>query len=322
MNKYITYFSPLERGRFYLNDILDIDFQMIERLLKNTFSYKTRGVLTLLVILLFSFNGFSQVANDAIGSRSVAMGGVSVTLSDLWSANNNQAGLGFTKELAGGIYYENRFLLKETAYKAGVFVLPTKSGAIGLNVASFGYSAYSETKAGLSYGQRFGDKFSIGMQLNYLNTRLTQEYGSNNAITGAVGLIAKLNKELTMGVHVYNPTKSNLADYDNERIPTVMKIGLDYRFSEKVIFALETEKANNHDALVRFGVEYRVLEMLYLRGGISTKPTLASFGFGLKLKDFKIALSSSFHQTLGITPSISIIYVRAKRSKKSTTPSI
>ena len=110
----------------------------------------------------------AQVANDAIGSRSVAMGGVSVTLTDLWAVNNNQAGLGFVTELSGGIYYENRFLLKETAYKGGVFVLPTKVGAIGVSVTSFGYSAYSETKAGISYGQRFGDKFSIGMQLNYL----------------------------------------------------------------------------------------------------------------------------------------------------------
>ena len=309
MNKYTAYCSPLERGRFYLNEFT------------NSFINKIRGVLTLLVILFFSANTFSQVANDAVGSRSVAMGGVTTTLTDLWSANNNQAGLGFVTELSGGIYYENRFLLKETAYKAGVFVLPTKVGAIGISVASFGYSAYSETKAGLSYGQRFGDKFSIGIQLNYLNTSLSQEYGSNNTVTGAVGLIAKLSDELRMGVHVYNPTRTSLADYDNEKIPTVMKLGLDYRFSKKVIFVIETEKSLDYKAVVRFGIEYQVLDVLYLRGGISTNPTLSVFGFGLNLKDFKIDLSSSFHQTLGITPSISLIYVKSKKAKKSV-PSI
>ena len=199
-----------------------------------------------LFIFLHSFQQIKgQVSNDVVGSRSIAMGGASVTLSDLWAANNNQAGLGFTKELAGGIYYENRFLLKETAYRAGVFVLPTKVGAIGLNVASFGYSAYSETKVGLSYGQRFGDKFSIGMQINYLNTHLTQQYGSNNALTGAVGLIAKLSEELTMGVHLYNPTKAKLADYDKERIATVMKFGLDYRFSKKSYIYYRNREGNN-----------------------------------------------------------------------------
>jgi hypothetical protein len=275
------------------------------------------------IILLYAFQEVSaQVDNNSIGSRSVAMGGVSTTLTDLWSANNNQAGLGFTKELAGGIYYENRFLLKETAYKAGVFVLPTKIGAIGLNVASFGYKAYSETKAGISYGQRFGDKFAIGMQLNYLSTRLTQQYGSNNAITGAVGLIANLSDELRVGVHLYNPTKTKLADYNGERIPTVMKFGLDYRFSEKVIFIIEAEKVTDYQALVRFGVEYQMLEILYLRGGIATSPTLASFGFGLKLKDFKVDLSSSFHQTLGLIPSISLVYVKNKVKNKVVVPGI
>ena len=264
----------------------------------------------------------AQIGNDFIGARSAAMGGYNVTLSDVWSSNNNQAGLGFMEEMATGIYYENRFLLKETGYKAGAFVLPVKTGAFGISVTSFGYSAYSETKAGLSYGQRFGNKFSLGVQMNYLNTSLTQEYGSKTTITGAIGLIARLNKELSLGVHVYNPNRSKLAEYDNERVPTIMKLGLDYRFSEKVMVAVSTEKDLDVDGVVNAGLEYHITEILYLRGGISTNPTQYAFGFGMQLKDFKVDLSSSFHQTLGITPGISIIYTRKKNSKKDSTPSI
>jgi hypothetical protein len=264
----------------------------------------------------------AQIGNDMIGARSAAMGGYNVTLSDVWSANNNQAGLGFMEELSGGIYYENRFLLKETSYKAGAFVLPVKKGALGLSVTSFGFELYNETKAGLSYGMRFGDKFSMGVQLNYLNTSLSQDYGSKTSITGAVGLIAKLSKELSFGVHIYNPTRAKLAEYDNERIPTIMKLGLDYRFSDKVMLAVSTEKDVNFDAVVNAGLEYHITQILYLRGGISTNPTQYAFGFGMQLKDFKIDISSSFHQTLGVTPGISIIYSRKKKSKKAATPSI
>lgn len=278
---------------------------------------------TSLLILLTLFQQLNaQIGNDLVGSRSAAMGGYNVTLSDVWSANNNQAGLGFMEDLSGGIYYENRFLLKETSYKAGAFVIPVKSGAFGISVTSFGFELYSETKAGLSYGQRFGDKFSMGVQLNYLNTKLTQEYGSKTSITGAIGLIAKLSKELSLGVHIYNPTRAKLAEYDNERVPTIMKLGLDYRFSKKVMLAVSTEKDVNFDAVVNAGVEYHVTEILYLRGGLSSNPTQYAFGFGMQLKDFKIDLSSSFHQTLGITPGISIIYSRNKKSKKVATPSI
>jgi len=276
-----------------------------------------------LFVMLNSFQHLrAQIGNDLIGARSAAMGGFNVTLSDVWSTNNNQAGLGFIEDLSGGIYYENRFLLKETSYKAGAFVMPVKSGALGLSVTSFGFELYNETKAGLSYGQRFGDKFSVGIQLNYLNTKLTQEYGSKTSFTGAVGLIAKLSKELSLGVHVYNPTRTKLAEYDDERIPTIMKLGLDYRFSDKVMLAVSTEKDVNFDAIVNAGLEYHMTEIFYLRGGISTNPTQYAFGFGMQLKDFKIDLSSSFHQTLGITPGISIIYSKKKKKKSVTTPSI
>ena len=267
-------------------------------------------------MLGFFSNIKAQIGNDLIGARSTAMGGYNVTLSDVWSSNNNQAGLGFVKELSGGIYYENRFLLKETSYKAGAFVLPVKKGAFGLSVTSFGFELYNETKAGLSYGMRFGDKFSMGVQLNYLNTSLSQDYGSKTSITGAVGLIAKLSKELSLGVHVYNPTRAKLAEYDNERVPTIMKLGLDYRFSEKVILGVSTEKDMNFDAIVNAGIEYHIIEMLYLRGGVSANPTQYAFGFGMQLKHFKIDLSSSFHQTLGITPAISIIYSKKKKAKE------
>ncbi len=278
---------------------------------------------TCLFVVLNLFQQLNaQIGNDMIGARSAGMGGYNVTLSDVWSTNNNQAGLGFLEDLSGGIYYENRFLLKETSYKAGAFVMPVKSGAFGISVTSFGFELYNETKAGLSYGQRFGDKFSMGVQLNYLNTKLTQEYGSKTSITGAVGLIAKLSKELSLGVHVYNPTRAKLAEYDNERVSTIMKLGLDYRFSDKVMMAVSTEKDVDFSAIVNVGIEYHITEILYLRGGVSTNPTKYAFGFGMQLKDFKVDLSSSFHQTLGITPGISIIYSRKKKSKKIVTPSI
>jgi hypothetical protein len=283
---------------------------------------KFKSIFFTCFLLMGLTESYAQIGNDLIGARSTAMGGYNVTLSDIWSSNNNQAGLGFVEDLSGGIYYENRFLLKETSYKAGAFVLPVKKGAFGLSVTSFGFELYSETKAGLSYGMRFGDKFSMGVQLNYLNTSLSQDYGSKTSVTGAVGLIAKLSKELSLGVHVYNPTRTKLADYDNERLPTIMKLGLDYRFSDKVMLGVSTEKDIDFDAVVNAGIEYHIIEMLYLRAGISTNPTQYAFGFGIQLKDFKVDLSSSFHQTLGITPAISIIYSRKKKVKKATSPSI
>lgn len=274
----------------------------------------------LLIIAFFYFadiqSGFAQVINDPVGARSTAMAGVNATLSDVWSANNNQAGLAFVEDLSAGLYYENRFLLKETSYKAGAFVLPTKTGAFGVSIASFGFTEFMETRAGLSYGLKFSERFAVGVQMNYLRTSLTQEFGSKNSVTGAVGLIGKLNDEITIGAHVYNPNRSKLAEYDNERIPTVMKLGMDYRFSEKLMIVVETEKDIDFDAIVKFGVEYQFMDILYVRGGISNNPTSSAFGFGLIMKNFILEASSSFHQTLGMTPGISLIYKNPSSKNK------
>lgn len=274
----------------------------------------------MLASILFSLHLSAQIGNDVVGANATGMGGFNVTQNDVWSANNNQAGLGFLKDISGGIYYENRFLLQETSYRAGAFALPVKHGAFGVSVASFGYQLYSESKAGLSYGQRLGENISVGVQLNYLNTKLTQEYGSKNTLTGAIGLIAKLNEELSAGVHVYNPTRSQLAAYDHEKVPTIMKLGVAYKFSDKVMLGVETEKDMNYDAMLKAGLEYHVTEIFYLRGGISTNPSLSAFGFGLQMKSFKMDVSSSFHQTLGMTPAISLVYQKKKSVKHDVIP--
>ena len=194
--------------------------------------------------------------------------------------------------------------------------MPTKTGAIGLSVSSFGYELYNETKIGLAYGMNFGKQFAAGIQLNYLNTKLAQEYGSNTAVTAALGIITKLTDELTLGVHLYNPTRSKLTNVNNERIPTIMKLGIDYRFSKKVLLAVSTEKSVGFDANVNAGAEYHVTELFYLRGGISTNPQQYAFGVGVQLKHLMVDLSSSFHPTLGVMPTMSIIYSRKKRTKK------
>lgn len=93
------------------------------------------------------------------------MGNASVAISDLWSAFNNQAGLAWLETSHAGVYYENRFLMKELGYKELV-AYPLKSGTIGLSFNHFGYSAYNESKIGLAFAKAFGKYLAFGLQLD------------------------------------------------------------------------------------------------------------------------------------------------------------
>ncbi|MDQ3193176.1 MAG: hypothetical protein M3Q58_16450 [Bacteroidota bacterium] len=250
---------------------------------------------------------FSQ-NNNQLGARSAAMGNSSVAISDLWSVHHNQAGLAGLDKMQAGIYYENRFLIPELSLKGLALAMPVKNGVFGLSVSQFGFALYNESKVGLSYAQKLGEKVSAGVQLDYLNTFIAEGYGNKGMITGEAGVQAELAPGLTIGAHIFNPFRVKLATHNNERIPTIMRLGLNYEISNKVLICAETLKDTDHKPVFRAGLEYNVIEQLYLRAGISSNPGMHTFGFGLNLKHFKIDFASSIHSVLGYSPMVSINY--------------
>lgn len=146
------------------------------------------------------------------------------------------------------------------------------------------------------------------MQLNYHTVRIGDGYGSTSAVSVEAGVLAQLSDELWLGAHVYNPNRAKLAEFNDERLPSIFRLGLRYDFSEKVLAALEVEKDVDFDPVMKAGVEYHVVEYLYLRAGIATNPQQSTFGFGLVLKQFKLDVATGLHSQLGYSPQVSLLY--------------
>ena len=72
----------------------------------------------------------------------MSMANASVTFNDVWSHFNNPGAVGNAKELAVGISYENRFLLKELQSQSVAAVIPLKVGSISIGGQMFGYSDF------------------------------------------------------------------------------------------------------------------------------------------------------------------------------------
>ena len=250
--------------------------------------------------------------NPSIGGRASGMGSASLTLIDAFAAHNNQAAIGFIDQITFGLYSERRFLLDDIDYVSGSVLVPTGTGTFGLNVSYFGFELYNEKKVGLAFGKAFGEKFSAGLQFDYIGLQIA-EYGSRSAYTFEAGLLYKVSDQLYMAAHIYNPMRIQIEDFQEETLPTIMKFGLSYRPSEKVIFAVETEK--DIDFLPRFkaGIDYNVLQNFYLRAGFNTQPATYSFGMGLRLKNLDIDIASNVHPVLGLTPQLSVIYALEKK---------
>ena len=267
-----------------------------------------------LLLFLICFPTFLFAGNDNIhfGGRSAGMGHASVTLSDVWSSHHNQAGLGWLTKVEAGVFAQNRFLVKEMNYMGFAYAHPVKSGAFALSFTNFGYTQYGESKLGLAYGMKFSERITGGVQINYHNTRIGNNYGSASVLSTEMGLQAKLTSKLELGLHLFNPTQAKLNDFNDERMPTIMRLGMAYTFSNKVFITLEAEKDIDFPANFKAGIEYKANDKIYLRGGIGASPTAATFGVGVYHKGLKFDLASSYHQVLGFIPEVSLTYVFEK----------
>ncbi len=276
----------------------------------------------ILTLSLLASCFYSHATNEITpqGARSSGLANSSVTLFDVWSVFNNQAGLARVNSISAGIYYENRFLVKSLSSGSFAFALPTDYGTFGLSYYSFGTSGYRESKYGLAYGRSLGDKLNVGLQLNYLSTVLPENYGKFSGVNAELGVQAKLTDELIIGAHIYNLNRMKLPTLDDkilEYVPTIFKVGLQYKVSPKVILLSEVSKDIDNAISFRAGTEYSPNEILYIRIGVATNPSNYSFGFGYKLKSIALDISASYHQILGFTPQVGFNWNLNSSSDKS-----
>lgn len=266
-------------------------------------------IVQLLIILIPFSSLFAGNENWSLGGRQAGMGFTGVTLSDVWSSSHNQAGLAHLTVPSLGLYNENRFLLQTTSLKALSFAMPTnEAGVFALDLSYFGYEKYNESKVGIAYAMMIGHHFSIGAKVNYLNTHFAEVYGNKGHIVAELGFLAEPAEHLFIGGHIYNINRTKLAIYDDERIPSTLTFGIGYRFTEKLFMTTEVEKTFTTKMIYKVGLDYRFMNNLYMRAGATTSPDQLTFGLGYILKKIKADISFSYHQVLGITPHVGIIY--------------
>lgn len=262
----------------------------------------------LLLSIIFTKSIFAGGEIFTAGARQAGMGRTSVSITDFWSVQNNQAGIALLDRIGVGLYYQNQFQLSQLSQKAIAVVVPSKIGVLGLTFTHFGYELYNDIKIGLAYARSFSPYFRIGLQLDYLRTSLGENYGSKSNVTFELGVQSNLTNNITIGAWVFNPIQVKLADYADEYIPVIFKLGMGWNIDNGLLVNIEAEKNTAFQAiLLRAGVEYALKEKFFFRGGLSTAQEIFSMGFGMQFKILRIDLSAIMHNTLGFSSQGSLI---------------
>ena len=269
-----------------------------------------KRLLILTILILSTSSIFAYDIIHPIGGRAAAMGGSSVASRGLWAMQNNPAGISELEKISLGLYYENRWMLPETAYKCGAFALPTKFGCIGLSFNQFGSSKYNENKFGLAYAKDFGRYLQIGLQLDYLLLKIGNDYGKFNAVTFELGLQSQVTEKLTLGTYIFNPVNFSFEQtLNHEKLPIIMRFGLAYQFTKDFIGQCEIEKNTEREGVnLRAGLEYEAVKNLYFRAGAQSNPGILTFGVGYAIRFAQVDVAAQLHNELGASIQIGMIF--------------
>ncbi|WP_400192060.1 hypothetical protein [Hymenobacter sp. B81] len=278
-------------------------------------------------LFLLSVSASAQSGAPGVrGARAAALGNASVTISnDLWAVGNNVAGLAQLSRPEAGVYAENRFFIPHLnnaalaaalplgRQPAGSTVTTPPHGVVGLEVQRFGDKRYNESRAGLGYAYRLG-LISVGARVDMLQLSI-EGLGSRRAVAASLGGQADIiPQKLTLGVSLYNLNQARLAEYQDERVPTILRAGLGFRPSAKVLLLAETEKDIDQDADFRAGVEYQVIDALAVRAGVATLTEQVTGGFGLHFGQLRVDYGAQLHNVLGLSQHLSVNFRLAPKS--------
>lgn len=269
----------------------------------------TRPLLLLLLLCTCALAQNALLAQDglfpAFDVRARMMGGTGLTAAGIDALWTNPAGLAQTApKIEAGATAEQRFGLSELTNATVGAAYGTGLGGFGLQLGSFGFDAYRETRIGLAYGRKLTDKFSIGAEFTGFATN-TEGYASTFDVTFGIGMQLEIIPELHVGARVFSPFRTERLP--DEYLPQLLAIGLSYRPSEKVIVNAEVHQDTDHPARFRAGVEYLPAEQFSVRLGLATEASELSFGLGYEVIDgLDLSAGAVWHEVLGVWPGVGL----------------
>jgi hypothetical protein len=245
------------------------------------------------------------------GGRSMGMGNAHTTLADPWAIFNNIGALAEIKESQAAFSYDHRMQLNELSTLAALVAIKKNHLGLGIGVSQFGDKDFSQSQAGLGIAHRLGIA-SLGLKINYFQTHVNG-YGTAGTAVLEFGGLAELSPVVFFGAHVYNPTMASYGGDSPEKLPTIVKAGISYRPSDKVSANLDAEKDILLPAQLKIGVEYSILQRLWLRVGFNTNPERAFYGIGFRPRRFHIDYAMTQHHRLGFTHHFSFSYLFVRK---------
>lgn len=264
-------------------------------------------LILILYLTLFSFNCRAQLAGvPPSGPISLGLGGISSGLTNAWASFNNPAGLSSQEHLSTILGYQTSVNFSPFNTVTAAFILPTTLGIGAVSAYKFGDDLLSNQLISFAFAKKMGI-MSLGIKTGLLQYNI-QGFGKRSVFTADMGGIAELTPTLSFGMHIYNFTQTVIATESQEKIPTILRLALDYHPTEQLNIYVEGEKDVDRTPDVKLGLSYTIIEALIVRTGFSTITKRHSFGAGLHTRRFILDYAVRTNSNIGGTHSFGLTY--------------
>lgn len=260
----------------------------------------------LLAILLLGVSGISSQlhAQTSMGATSVAMGqtGVAIPNSN-WSLFSNTALLPTNQTQVS--FYGFRYVgIAEITDMAATMSTQTNWGTVGAGIHRYGFNLFNENRFLLAYKNNL-DRFHYGISASYTHIFQGGDYGAAGAFGIDLGLAAEITDDLWFGARATNLNQPSYGDTD-EQLPRELATGLSYYLTPEALITAEIVKDVMFPLSFRSGVQFEVIQSLFIRAGITTKPETYSFGFGYQSTRWEVNFGLQQHNPLGLSPALDL----------------
>ena len=204
---------------------------------------------------------------------------------------------------------ERRFLIEGLNHSMAAVGLPVSFGGIGLTIDYLGSKEFNMSSAGLIYGKNLG-KIDIGISFNYASIKLNG-YGKASTIEFELGSLWQISERIHSSIVLKNPVGGKFGLDKTEKLPAVFRFGLGYKASDNVSIAVELIKEEEQKAGFNTGLCYAFNKKFFFQVGIQTPIASPYWSIGYQIKKLRIETYCSYHQQLGFSPAISLIFLNA-----------
>lgn len=263
-------------------------------------------IVVSIIIVIGVYRSRAAFEHLSHGSSTIALGGAASAMrNNPWAAFCNPGSLATLEVRMLSLYYAPQpFGLKELAHGSFSYVEPLTFGTLGASGSRYGFDLYREVDLHLSYGREINGLFSFGGSVHYYHLSI-ERYGSASTFGVDVGLLARFSDQVRWGFTAFNVNGPSIGS-SREKLPQVFVMGGAYSPIPEAELIADLEKDIRYPVQLHVGVQYSPLDVLALRAGTNSEPSVLCAGVGIHYSLIQLDYAFTNHADLGVTHHVSL----------------